>query len=126
MNSNSILRSTAGIMLAGTVLFGCGGDDTAPPAGGGVPAAPAELTAAPLPGPAIHVTWKDHSMDEDSFVLERKMDSGDFAVLTNPVFNETTHHDATVMAMMTYTYRIAAKNAKGLSPFSNEATATAP
>jgi uncharacterized protein len=128
MDAKRIARISMGIVLAVGALVACGGDDTAqtPGGGGGAPAAPTDLTASPLAGPAIHVTWKDNSTDEESFVLERKVAGGTFALLTSPVFNETAHHDADVEAGKMYTYRIAAKNAKGVSAFSSEVSATAP
>lgn len=126
MNSKS-LRDGLGIGLLAAGLYACGGDDDSSPGGEtGGPAAPTGLTAAPLAGPAIHVTWKDNSTDEDNFVLERRVAGGEFSVLTSPPFNEVAHHDADVMAATTYTYRIAAKNSKGLSAYSNEVSATAP
>jgi len=125
MNSKRFVRYAMGIALLGAGLYGCGGDDSTPAGGGdSAPAAPAELTATPLPGPAIHVTWKDNSTDEDSFVLERKVEGGQFSLLTSPTFNAIAHHDADVMPATMYTYRIAAKNAKGVSAYSSEVSAT--
>ena len=124
--STKILRHAMGLALLGAWLNACGGDDDTSPTEGAGPAAPEELTAEPLPGPAVHVTWKDKSADEDNFVLERKVGDGEFSVLTSLPFNETAHHDAEVTAGTTYTYRIAAKNASGVSPYSNEVSATTP
>ncbi len=125
MNLKKFVRCTLGIVLLGTGLYGCGGDGSTPGGGGtSAPAAPAELTATPLPGPAMHVTWKDNSTDEDSFVLERKVAGGQFNLLTSPTFNEVAHHDADLMPTTVYTYRIAAKNAKGVSAYSSEVSAT--
>jgi hypothetical protein len=125
MNSKRV-RNAIGIALLGAGLYACGGDDSTSPGAGDGPAAPSGLDASPLPGPAIHVTWKDNSTDEDSFVLERKVADGQFSVLTSPPFNEIAHHDADVMAATMYTYRVAAKNAKGVSAYSNEVSATTP
>ncbi len=126
MNSKRV-RNAIGFALLGAGLYACGGDDdNAPGAGTGTPGAPTELSASPLAGPAIHVTWKDNSTDEDGFVLERKVAGGDFSVLTSPPFNEVAHHDAEVMAATAYTYRIAAKNGKGISAYSKEVSVTLP
>src|SRR5262245_1714211 len=101
MNSKRIVSASIGSALALFGTLACGGDDTTqPPGGQGTPpAAPSEMTAMPLAGPAIHVTWKDNTDDEDSFVLERKEGGGQFApLLPNPTFDSIVHHDATVMA----------------------------
>jgi len=118
MNSKRFVRYAMGIALLGAGLYGCGGDDSTPAGGGaGAPAAPAALTAALLPGPAIHVTWKDNSTDEDSFVLERKVTGGEFSLLTSPTFNAMAHHDADVMPATMYTYRVSiVRTCAGLAP----------
>ena len=46
-------------LLAVTIFAGCASDASPP-------AAPSDLTVAPLSGGA-HITWKDNSSDEDEF-----------------------------------------------------------
>ena len=126
MKSKRTIQAAASVVLLALVSCGGGDDNKSAGSGSGAPAAPSDLTATPLAGPGVHVTWKDQSADEEAFVLERKMEGEQFSVLATPVFNETSYHDASVMATMTYTYRIAAKNAKGQSAYSNEVTAAVP
>jgi hypothetical protein len=104
--------------LLGIGSLSCGGEEDAD---GGIPAAPTDLMAGDMPG-AVHVTWKDNATNEHHFLLERKTAGGEFQALTpNPNPNASQFHDT--VAVGTYTYRIAAVNAKGdKSAYSNEAT----
>jgi hypothetical protein len=113
------LRMSALTGLLGLGAVSCGSSEEA---SGGIPAAPSELMAGDLPG-AVHITWKDNATDEHHFVLQRKpATGGDYAALSpNPNPNASQFHDT--VAPGTYTYRIAAANAKGeMSAWSNEAT----
>jgi len=94
-----------------------------------VPAAPTNLTAAVQPGPQILLGWNDNSTDESGFVIERATGAGAFAALITVPAGTTSYVDTTVTAGTTYTYRVAAVNAAGLSAYTNEAsvsTAAAP
>jgi len=94
-----------------------------------VPAAPTNLTAAVQPGPQVLLGWTDNSTNESGFVIERATGAGAFAALITVPAGTTSYVDTTVSAGMTYTYRVAAVNAAGLSAYSNPAsvsTAAAP
>jgi hypothetical protein len=99
-------------------------------AGPAAPAAPTGLKAVALPGPRIKLSWTARSLDEDGFRVERKR--GDvglrFHVKTAPAGAAGCVDDAVnvVMPGQTYTYRVAAFNAGGLSKFSDEAAVSVP
>lgn len=109
------------VTVLALVAFGC--DGTSSPT---VPAAPSTLAAELLSGGA-HLTWKDNSSDETQFMIERKGGSAaDFTTVTQVTFNVTQYHDAPLTSGTTYTYRVAAMNNAGMSPYSNEAPITIP
>src|SRR5262245_6272559 len=93
-------------------------------AGGGGPAAPSNLTAAPMGG-GVHLTWTDNAADEDGFDIERKIAQGNagFAALDSVPFDSTVYHDAAVAEGTTYVYRVRAKRGTSHSAYSNEASA---
>ena len=127
MNLARIAKASIGITMLTACLSGCGGDDNKSNGTTGTPpAAPSDLMAEPLPGPAIHVSWQDHSDNEENFILERKVEDGAYSVLMTMEFNTTAHHDSEVMSGKKYTYRVSAKNKAGSSAYSNEQSATAP
>jgi hypothetical protein len=106
-----------------TVLGMVACDGTSAPA---IPTAPSTLGAELLSGGA-HLTWKDNSSNEDQFMIERKDGSaGTFTTVTSVTFNVAQYHDAPLTSGMTYTYRVAAMNNAGMSPYSNEAPITIP
>jgi hypothetical protein len=123
---NDLSRRTLGIFLlvcaiGGTAVVGCGGDSN--DSGDGTLAAPVELKAEVVPGPAVHVTWKDIA-NEHHYVVERKAPSDSaFKDLGTTVFNVLQYHDADVEVGKSYVYRVAggkADNTKG--PYSAEVT----
>ena len=86
-----------------------------------VPGSPSNLVAAPLGG-GVHLTWKDNSMDEESFEIERSEQGTKFAVLDAVPFDTAVYHDANVTLGIAYSYRVRAKLAAGFSSYSNSAT----
>src|SRR5689334_14018114 len=99
------------------VVCSCGGTTPTP----GSPTAPSELKVTQLGGGA-HVTWKDNSTDEDDFEIWRKEGNGEFIKLFTVIFDIVQYHDAAVGPGATYTYRVRAENAKGVSAFTNDVT----
>ncbi|MCS7254575.1 MAG: glycoside hydrolase family 127 protein [Armatimonadota bacterium] len=95
-----------------------------------VPVAPSGLKAMALKGNRIWLTWKDNSQNEDGFRIERKRaDVGIwFHVKTTGSGTTVCVDDAVnvVLPGKTYTYRVAAYNAGGLSAYSEEVTVTTP
>jgi hypothetical protein len=109
------------IVLAGATA--CGGDDdssatTVNP--------PSDLKVEPLEGGA-HITWKDNSDNESQFMIDRKTASVDWMTIDMVPFNTTQYHDASIVAGMTYTYRVMAMpKSGGDGAYSGEVTFMAP
>ncbi len=96
--------------------------NSTPPAG--VPAAPSDLAIVAVSDSRVALQWRDNSSDEQSFVLERKSDDG-FTTELGPRADTTTYLDEEyISAPHTYTYRIRAVNANGMSAFSNAVVAS--
>ncbi|MDP2276574.1 MAG: hypothetical protein Q8K32_37920 [Archangium sp.] len=85
--------------------------------------APTELMVYQL-GIGLHLTWKDNSLDEDEFQIERKSNGG-FATIGSVVFDIAQFHDEPVTFDTAYTYRVRAMKGNVPSAYSNAATATA-
>ena len=77
-----------------------------------MPNPPSDLTVMELDGGG-HLTWKDKSNNEASFMIERKEGSGAFAELITVPFDTTAHHDAPLTAGKTYVYRVMAMPKSG-------------
>lgn len=85
-----------------------------------LPNAPSSLNST-VNGSAINLTWTDNSSNEETFILERKIDSGSFAVLAGSIPADTVNYsDSNLTPLHTYTYRIKAHNSFGDSNYSNE------
>ncbi len=83
--------------------------------------APTLLTATTLSATSIRLNWTDNSSNETGFKIEMKTGAGAYSILTTTAANAVTY-TATVAVNQTYTFRISATNANGVSTFSNEAT----
>jgi hypothetical protein len=110
---------SVGLLIASA---GCGGNS----ASTSTLAAPTDLQVAALEGGA-HLTWKDNSSDEASFMIERMAGSSDWSTIGSVPFNTTQYHDANLTPGTTYMYRVMAMPKSGGSgPYSNEVTFVAP
>ena len=95
--------------------------------GGDEPSPPSELKVEELQGGA-HLTWKDNSDNEGSFMLERKVGTGNFEVFKTLDFNTTLYHDAPLTTGTSYQYRVMAMpktgggHTAGTGKYSNEVT----
>ena len=89
------------------------------------PDGPTGLTASAT-STSVTLNWIDASSNEDLFVLERALVSGDYSGAT--VFeigvDVAGYTDLEVLEATTYYYRVKASNDAGDSGYSNEATAT--
>ncbi|RJP57218.1 MAG: DNRLRE domain-containing protein [Candidatus Auribacter fodinae] len=91
-----------------------------------VPDAPSDLDST-LDGFDISLTWTDNSDNEEYFVLERRADSGSYAVLDGNLSADTASYDDTgLQPLHTYTYRVKAVNNYGDSTYSNETSMYVP
>jgi hypothetical protein len=106
------------LLGAATLTAGCGMDDM-------MPNPPTDLMAAELGGGA-HLTWKDNSDNEASFMVERKVGTGSYEVLATIPFDTIAYHDAPLTAGTTYMYRVMATPKSGEhsaeTKYSNEVT----
>jgi hypothetical protein len=98
---------------------------TAPPSG--PPSTPDGLFATPVSETRIDLTWTD-SDTEDHFDIYRCAGPGcsPLVKIGQSPANIVTYADTTAAPATTYSYRVQAANAKGLSGFSNTATAMTP
>ncbi|UFS70602.1 multicopper oxidase domain-containing protein [Geomonas sp. RF6] len=97
------------------------------------PAAPTNANAALQAGAQITVTFTDNAVNEVGFVIERATSGGAFVRIgTAPPRNNTgsvTFTDTTIVLAPTatsYTYRVAATNAAGLSAYAVAAPVVVP
>jgi hypothetical protein len=85
-----------------------------------LPNAPSSLNST-VNGYTVNLTWTDNSNNEETFILERKVDSGDYAFLAGSITADTeSYNDTDTAPLHTYTYRIKAHNSFGDSDYSNE------
>lgn len=90
------------------------------------PVKPSELQATALSSAEIALSWKDHSMDETGFQIDRRMDGGQWQALARIPANEPSFSDTSVLPSTAYSYRVCAFNDEGLSGLSNLATTVTP
>jgi transcriptional regulator CtsR len=87
-----------------------------------IPVAPGQLSVSELSNTVVSLTWTDNSTNEEGFIIERQEDGGGYAQLDSIGADQTNYNDSTVVAGVTYDYRIFASNAAGRSTESNVAT----
>jgi len=117
-----ISASASMLVFSITVLASCGSMDMS------MPNPPSELKAEAASGGA-HLTWKDNSDNEASFMIERKAGTAAYTQLATVPFDTTAYHDANVATGM-YMYRVMAMPKDGThgtsTKYSNEVTLAAP
>ena len=90
------------------------------------PAAPTELRAVALSKSRILIEWRDNSVNETRFEIQRATSGGPFERAGSAGANSQRFTDSGLRRSTTYTYRVRACNGDLCSPFSNTATATTP
>ncbi|GAB3762217.1 fibronectin type III domain-containing protein [Spirosoma pomorum] len=91
------------------------------------PVAPARLTATATSPTQVTLAWADLSTNESSFELERGSSAtGTFTKLADVPANATTYTDQNLADNTAYCYRIRAKNAAGLSAYTDVVCVTTP
>jgi hypothetical protein len=103
------------------------------------PAAPSDLTGVAdgaIPGViTVSLSWTDNADNEDGFIIERALlgetGLGPWTQIATigpmgGVGGTVNYIDTNVEPKMTYYYRVAAFNASGVSPYSNEAMVVTP
>jgi alpha-tubulin suppressor-like RCC1 family protein len=88
------------------------------------PAAPTGLTATANSQSKITLRWRDRSSNEAGFRIERRVGAGAWSQIGQVGPNVITYANTALSAATTYSYRVFAYNASGVSAFSNEASAT--
>jgi hypothetical protein len=88
------------------------------------PSAPTELRAVALSSSRIQLEWRDNSVNETKFEIQRSTGGGPFERAGTAQANAQRFTDNGLRRSTTYTYRVRACNGDLCSPFSNTATAT--
>jgi len=86
------------------------------------PLAPASLTATITSTGSVDLAWTDRADDEAGFLVERTTDGVNYNETARLSANVVRYQDPTTNSMTVYSYRVAAYNSSGQSPFSNVAT----
>jgi titin len=89
-----------------------------------VPKEPTGLTALAVSPNQITLAWLDASLDETGFELEQSTDGTKFTKIADVGANTLIYQKTALTASTKYWYRIRAKNASGVSAYSNVAIAT--
>jgi Fibronectin type III domain len=88
------------------------------------PAAPTELRATALSGSKIALTWRDNSVNETRFGIERSTGGAPFQRAGTAQANAQSFTDTGLKRSTLYVYRVRACNSSLCSPPSNTASAT--
>ena len=88
------------------------------------PAAPTELSAVAISKSRILLEWRDNSVNEARFEIQRSTGGGPFERAGVASANSQRFTDSGLRRSTTYTYRVRACNGDLCSPFSNTASAT--
>ncbi|MDD5595136.1 MAG: fibronectin type III domain-containing protein, partial [Candidatus Omnitrophica bacterium] len=91
-----------------------------------VPNAPSALTALASSPTQIDLNWKDNSHNEVGFMIERRMEGTDFAVIYIVNADQNSYSDMGLSPLIKFYYRVRAYNTAGQSEYSNIADATTP
>jgi len=89
------------------------------------PAAPTNLVAAGVAGPAIVLSWTDNSNVEDGYQVLRAPDEVTFSAVADLPASATSYRDVAVSGDKRYWYQVVAKKDGGFSSSSNTANAVA-
>lgn len=88
-----------------------------------LPIAPTNLIGNSVSTTQINLNWTDNSTNEQGFKIERRTESGSYAVIGNVGADIFTFNDVGLTPNTSYTYRVYSYNNAGASiTYSNEAT----
>ena len=104
------------VSLVALFCVGCANEDDNNPTSV-PPATPSNLTAQQTVRSQVNLSWSNVA-DEDSFVVQRSLDSASWPVIANVTHDNLTVVDPGILANKTHWYRVASKNVAGASPFS--------
>jgi len=88
------------------------------------PNAPSALVVTMVDNTNAVLTWLDNSDNEDAFIIERRLVNQTWQQLQQTSADVIRYEDTTIGIGETYEYRLNAKNATGVSNYSNVVTAT--
>ena len=89
-----------------------------------LPSAPSNLTASPASGSSILLLWTNNASNNTGFAIERESGSSGFSQIATVGPSIAQYTDNGPVPNVAYSYRVAAFNNDGFSPYSNIATAT--
>ncbi|MDD5439524.1 MAG: S8 family serine peptidase [Candidatus Omnitrophica bacterium] len=90
----------------------------------GLPRAPSDVKALVRSTTAIALCWVDNEQDVLEFNIYRRTgDDGDYGLVAVVPAQDFSYNDTSLDPDTTYWYKVAAVNAKGTSPYSNETSA---
>jgi hypothetical protein len=92
------------------------------------PAAPSDATATAISTSEIDISWSDNSLNEDGFLIERRIAGGSYTNLVSLGADSTSYGDTGLNDGTLYEYRITAFNGSGSSGgvTADDATTLAP
>jgi hypothetical protein len=90
------------------------------------PPAPTDLRAVAISATRILLEWRDNSVNETKFEIQRSTGGGAFERAGTARADAQRFTDSGLRRSTTYTYRVRACNSDICSPFSNTASATTP
>ncbi|HEX8914648.1 MAG TPA: fibronectin type III domain-containing protein, partial [Humisphaera sp.] len=90
------------------------------------PAAPTSLTIGTVGRGRVPLAWVDVATNETGYYVERSTNGGAYTRIATLSANATAYVDTSVARRRTYSYRVQAFNAGGVSAYSNVASATTP
>lgn len=91
-----------------------------------VPVSPSNLTGTVASSTQINLSWTDNSTNETGFKIERKTETGTYALVGSTATDINTFSDIGLTTNTNYTYRVYSYNAGGNSVnYSNEVTLAA-
>jgi hypothetical protein len=93
-------------------------------ASGSLPAAPSGLNATAISAYQIQLGWIDNAINEYGYYIERSENGSLWNLADTVDADTTTYDDSTVLPNTSYSYRVQAYNASGISNYSNTATST--
>ncbi len=76
-----------------------------------------DLTAVIESSNKITLNWSDSTIDEKSYIIDRKIDSSAFTVLARLAADTTSFSDSALSIGHTYTYRIRVMDSTGTTPY---------
>lgn len=86
---------------------------------------PSEMTANMVDYQGINLDWKDNTLDEKGFELERSEDNKTFTKISDVAANTTTFSDKKLEANKKYYYRVRAITSEGTSKYATAEATTA-